>query len=334
MRKMKKYLAFTMLAAMMAATGCSSGKPADNTTAAESKAETAETADAENNKTDGEEETLPDIWVKEEIVEKKKDAEILVVSFGTSYNDSREVTIGGIEDAIASANREYPVRRAFTSQIIIKKLMERDNLEIDDVKTGFERALANGVTTIVVQPTHIMDGYEYTELAEELAEYQDKFEKTALGAPLLTSDEDFEKVVKVLAEDTADFDNSDTAIVFMGHGTESKANSVYAKLQDCFAEAGHENYFIGTVEAEPSIDDVIAAVKANPEIKKVVLQPLMVVCGDHANNDMAGDEEDSWKNRFEAEGYEVECVLKGMGQMPGIREIYAEHAAEAVKSVN
>lgn len=265
---------------------------------------------------------------------KTEDTAILVVSFGTSYNDSRDITIGAVENAVAEAFPEYEVRRAFTSQIIIDKLKDRDALEIDNVEEALDRASAEGIKNLVVLPTHLMDGYEYTDLADLLAEYESKFEKIALAEPLLSSDADFDAVVKAITEKTADYDDGETAICFMGHGTEADSNSVYATLQEKLTEAGYENYYIGTVEAEPSLDTVLAAVNDKGTYKKVVLEPLMVVAGDHANNDMAGDEEDSWKTVIGAAGYEVECLIEGLGQVPAIQEIYVEHTQAAIDSLN
>lgn len=265
---------------------------------------------------------------------KTEDTAILVVSFGTSYNDSRDITIGAVENAVAEAFPEYEVRRAFTSQIIIDKLKDRDALEIDNVEEALDRASAEGIKNLVVLPTHLMDGYEYTDLADLLAEYESKFEKIALAEPLLSSDADFDAVVKDITEKTADYDDGETAICFMGHGTEADSNSVYATLQEKLTEAGYENYYIGTVEAEPSLDTVLAAVNDKGTYKKVVLEPLMVVAGDHANNDMAGDEEDSWKTVIGAAGYEVECLIEGLGQVPAIQEIYVEHTQAAIDSLN
>lgn len=258
---------------------------------------------------------------------------ILVVSFGTSYNESRDITIGAIENAITKAFPDYEVRRAFTSQIIIDKLKERDGLAIDNVEEALDRAVADGVTTLVVQPTHLMDGYEYTDLKNALADYEDKFDKVVLGEPLLSSDEDFDAVIKAITEKTASYDDGETAICFMGHGTEADSNAVYAKMQEKLAASGYENYFIGTVEAEPSLDDVLAAINGKGTYTKVVLEPLMVVAGDHANNDMAGDEEDSWKTVIQGDGYEVECLLEGLGQVAAIQDIYVAHTQAAVDSL-
>ena len=260
----------------------------------------------------------------------KNDKAILVVSFGTSYNDSRDITIGAIENAVSKACPDYEVRRAFTSQIIIDVLKERDSLEIDNVEEALDRAVADGIKELTVQPTHLMNGFEYNDLAKALTDYLDKFEKIVLAEPLLMDETDFDAVVKAITEKTASYDNGETAICFMGHGTEADSNAVYARLQDKLNEGGYENYFIGTVEAAPTLDDVVAALKAKGTYKKVVLEPLMVVAGDHANNDMAGAEEDSWKTVLEKEGYEVECILEGLGQIPAIQDIYVAHLQEAI----
>lgn len=263
-------------------------------------------------------------------VQKKENAAILVVSFGTSYNDSRDVTIGAVEEAIGEAYPEYEVRRAFTSQIIIDILKERDNLEIDNVTEALDRAVEDGVKELIVQPTHLMNGFEYNDLAAELTAYLDKFDKIILSEPLLKSEADLEAVVAAITEKTASYDNGETAICFMGHGTEAESNGVYALLQDKLTAGGYENYYVGTVEAEPSLDDVLSALKEKGGYKKVVLEPLMVVAGDHANNDMAGAEADSWKSVLEQEGYEVECILEGLGQIEAIQEVYVAHLQSAM----
>jgi sirohydrochlorin cobaltochelatase len=257
--------------------------------------------------------------------------EILVVSFGTSFNDSRRLTIGGIENAIREAFPDWSVRRAFTSQIIIDHVNKRDGVKIDNVKEALDRAVDNGVKNLVVQPTHLMAGLEYHDLEEEVMSYADAFESITMGENLLAEDGDFEEVAKIITARTAEYDDGETAICFMGHGTEAESNAVYAKMQEVLTADGFENYFVGTVEATPSLEDVMAAV-GEGEYKRVVLMPLMVVAGDHANNDMAGDEEDSWKSQFEAEGYSVECVLEGLGQQPEIQQMYVEHLQKFVES--
>lgn len=257
---------------------------------------------------------------------------ILVVSFGTSYNDSRDKTIGAIEKAIEAKYTDYEVRRAFTSQIIIDKLKERDGLEIDNIEEALDRLVADGVKTLVVQPTHVMSGYEYDDVVKAVNDYSDKFDALAIGAPLLTSDEDYTTLAKALVTETADYNAEGTAIVFMGHGTEHESNATYAKFQKTFLDIDANNYIIGTVEATPSLDDVVAELKAK-NYKKVVLEPLMVVAGDHANNDMAGDEDDSWKSVITKEGFEVECVLKGMGELTSVQEMYVAHVQDAIDTL-
>lgn len=255
---------------------------------------------------------------------------LLVVSFGTSYNDNRELSIGAVEKALEQAyGDEYEIRRAFTSQIIIDKLASRDGIVIDNVTEAMDRLVADGVKEVVVQPTHIMSGYEFDDVVAEVTPYADKFDSLKIGKTLLRTDEDFETVTSVLAEETAQYAADDTAVVFMGHGTEHSANVTYARLQEAFDDGGYDNYFIGTVEAEPTVDDVLELVK-EAGVSKVVLLPFMIVAGDHANNDMAGGEEDSWNTIFENEGYEVECVIKGVGQYEGIRNLIVKHAGETI----
>ena len=258
--------------------------------------------------------------------------ELLVVSFGTSYNDSRRLTIGAIEDAVEKAFPDFAVRRGFTSQIIIDHVKSRDNVAIDNVGEALDRAEKNGVRNLVIQPTHLMNGLEYTDLVNEAAEYSDAFDKVAIGKPLLTTEDDFRAVMKAITEATAQYDDGETAICFMGHGTEAESNQVYAKMQDMLTEAGYKNYYVGTVEAAPSLDDVLAAVEEG-SYKKVVLEPLMIVAGDHANNDMAGDEDGSWKTAFEDAGYEVTCLVNGLGQLEAIQQLFVEHAQAAVDSL-
>ena len=258
--------------------------------------------------------------------------ELLVLSFGTSFNDSRRLTIGAIEQSLEDAFSDFSVRRGFTANIIIDHVKHRDNEVIDDVKEALDRAVSNKVKKLVVQPTHLMNGLEYNDLKTEIANYSDAFEKVAIGEPLLTSDDDFNRVMNAIVDWTKEYDDGKTAICFMGHGTEAASNSVYAKIQDLLTSNGHKNYFVGTVEAEPSIEDVLAKVKAGG-YEKVVLEPLMVVAGDHANNDMAGDDEDSWKSVFEDEGYEVKCLIRGLGENEAIRKLYVEHAQKAIDSI-
>lgn len=254
---------------------------------------------------------------------------LLAVSFGSSYNETRDATIGAVEEALQKAYPEYEVRRAFTSQIIIDILEEREGMEIDNVTEAMDRLVADGVKEVVVQPTHVMPGFEYEDVMAEITEYADQFDAMKIGDPLLTSDRDFDALAASLIAETAEYNAEGTAVVFMGHGTHHEANSTYERLQKRLNAAGYDNYYIGTVEAAPSVDDVLAAVQAT-DATKVVLLPLMIVAGDHATNDMAGDEESSWKDTFTKAGYEVECVLKGLGEYAGVQQILIGHAGAAI----
>lgn len=302
-----------------------SGKKSDVSVTEDNKNETS--ADDNEDYTTGDA-SLDNIRNEDGIGEK----ELLVLSFGTSYNDSRRLTIGAIENAIEAAVPDYAVRRGFTANIIIDHVNRRDGILIDDIDAALKRAVDNKVNTLVVQPTHLMSGIEYDEIIEKVANYSDAFDKVVFGDPLLTSDDDFERVEKAIVDWTSEYDDGETAICFMGHGTEHEANQVYQKMQDMLTADGYTNYFIGTVEAEPSLENVIAKVKEG-SYKRVILEPLMVVSGDHANNDMAGDDADSWKSAFEAEGYEVECLLRGLGENEDIRKIYVDHAQAAIDSI-
>ena len=311
---MKKLMSLILTACMLVMLLCAAAAPA-----------MAEGEDDENYNTG--DASLDDPRNADNIGEK----ELLVVSFGTSYNDSRRLTIGAIEEALEKAFPDWSVRRAFTSQIIIDHVLSRDGERIDNVQEALDRAANNGVKTLVVQPTHLMHGFEYTDLKNELAEYADAFDKIVLAEPLLNTDADFDTVAEAVVNATAKFDDGKTAVCFMGHGTEAESNGVYAKMQTILSEAGCEHYYIGTVEAEPTVEDVLKMVKAG-KYERVVLRPLMIVAGDHANNDMAGDDDDSWKSIFEAAGYQVECVLEGLGQLPEVCSLFAEHTREAMAS--
>ena len=281
---------------------------------------------------------------------------ILVTSFGTSYNDSRHITIGAIEDAIREKYwQDYDIRRAFTAQIIINHVQARDGEKIDNMEQAMERAVANGVKNLVVQPTHLMHGAEYDEMMELVDSYRDKFESVAVAEPLLGEvgsdatviNADKEAVAKAITAEavkTAGFDSVDaaaadgTAFVFMGHGTSHTAKVSYSQMQAQMNALGYKNVFIGTVEGEPeetACENVIEAVKA-AGYTKVVLRPLMVVAGDHANNDMAGDDDDSWKSQFEASAAfdSVECQIAGLGEIADIQQLYIAHTKAAVDSLN
>lgn len=254
---------------------------------------------------------------------------ILVASFGTSYKENLDLTIGAIEKAIAEAYPACEVRRAFTSRTIIRKLGEQNGLEIDDMEQALERALKDGIRNLIVQPTHLMKGHEYMDLADTLKKYEGRFARMVLGEPLLSDEADLDAVVNIITEKTAIYNDGETAVCFMGHGTDAAANSVYTKLQEKLQRAGHKNYYIGTVEADPALKDILSMLKSSSPYKKAVLEPLMVVAGDHANNDMAGNQEDSWKSVLERAGYKVECLMEGLGQLPAIRELYAAHVQAA-----
>ena len=278
--------------------------------------------------------------------------EILAVSFGTSFNDSRVADIKGIEDALQEANPDWSVRRAFTAQIIINHVQARDGEKIDNVDQALERAVDNGVKNLVVQPTHLMRGAEYDELVEAVENYKDKFETAKIAEPLLGEvgadadavNSDKEAVAKALTAEAvkdAGYDSLDaakedgTAFVFMGHGTSHTAKVSYSQMQTQMKDLGYDNVFIGTVEGEPeetSCESVIDAVE-KAGYKKVVLRPLMVVAGDHANNDMAGDDDDSWLSMFKASGKfdSVDTQITGLGEIKDIQQIYVDHTAEAMK---
>lgn len=254
--------------------------------------------------------------------------ELLVVSFGTSYNDNRAATIGAVESAMETAFPDYAVRRGFTSNIIIEHIQRRDGVVIDDVAEALARAKANGVKNLLVQPTHLMNGYEYGDLVKELEGCAGDFETVKIGAPLLTTDEDFAAVAQAMVDAAAGYDDGKTAVCYMGHGSEAAANGIYARMQQHLTGSGHDNFFVGTVEAEPTAEDLVKLVKA-AGYEKVVLRPMMIVAGDHANNDMAGDGEDSWKSVFTAAGFQVTCEINGLGELEAIQQLLAAHAGEA-----
>ena len=281
--------------------------------------------------------------------------ELLVVSFGTSFNDSRAADIKGIEDALQAAYPDWSVRRAFTAQIIINHVQARDGEKIDNMQQAMDRAVANGVKNLVVQPTHLMHGAEYDEMMEMIDSYRDKFESVAVAEPLLgevgadatvinSDKEAVAKAITTAAVKDAGFDSLDaaaaekTAFVFMGHGTSHTAKISYSQMQTTMQTLGYDNVFIGTVEGEPeetACENVIEAVKA-AGYTKVVLRPLMVVAGDHANNDMAGADDDSWLSQFKASGAfeEVDTQISGLGEISDIQQLYIAHTKAAIESLN
>ena len=277
--------------------------------------------------------------------------ELLVVSFGTSFNDSRAKDIGGIEKALQAAYPDWSVRRAFTAQIIINHVQARDDEKIDNMDQALERAIDNGVKNLVVQPTHLMHGAEYDELTEAVESYKDKFESVKIAEPLLGEvgtdetavNEDKAEVAEAITSEavkTAGFDSLDaakedgTAFVFMGHGTSHTAKISYSQMQTQMNDLGYDNVFIGTVEGEPEDTSCEAVIEKLKEAgyKKVILRPLMVVAGDHANNDMAGDDDDSWKSQFEASGAfdSIDTQIAGLGEIQAIQQLYVAHTQAAI----
>ena len=281
--------------------------------------------------------------------------ELLVVSFGTSFNDSRAEDIGGIEKALQKAYPDWSVRRAFTAQIIINHVQARDGEKIDNMQQALDRAVANGVKNLIVQPTHLMHGAEYDEMNEMLDQYRDKFESVAVAEPLLGEvgadasviNADKEAVAKAVTdaavkdagyESAAAAAADKTAFVFMGHGTSHTAKVSYSQMQTTMQTLGYDNVFIGTVEGEPedtSCEAVIEAVKA-AGYTKVILRPLMVVAGDHANNDMAGEDADSWLSQFTAAGCfeNVDCQISGLGRIADVQQLYIAHTKAAMDLLN
>nr|WP_288885631.1 sirohydrochlorin cobaltochelatase [uncultured Blautia sp.] len=248
---------------------------------------------------------------------------ILAVSFGTSHEDTRKVTIDAIEDSMREAFPDYPVYRAWTSKMIIRKLKNRDNIIVATVREAMEQMISDGITDVLVQPTHVINGIENDLMKEDALSYRDSFHSISFGDPLLTTEEDSHKVIAAIAEEFSNITKKQ-ALVFMGHGTTHFANSIYAALDYTFKDKGYHNFFLGTVEAYPSMESLKKMVKAyQPE--EVVLAPFMIVSGDHAKNDMAGDDPESWYSQFKDEGYEVKAVLKGLGEYKGIRRLFIDH---------
>ena len=258
--------------------------------------------------------------------ETKKKA-ILAVSFGTSFNKTREKTIDRIEADIAAAFPEYRIYRAWTSKMIIAKLMRRDGTKIFTVAEAVDQMLADGITQVIVQPTHIINGIENDLMKEDVLKHGAAFESIAFGDPLLTTTEDNEKTIRAVMQEFTEL-REDEALVFMGHGTTHYANAIYAALDYTFKDLGYPHVFLGTVEAYPSLDTLMKLVgEFHPD--KVYLAPFMVVAGDHAIHDMSSEDEDSWRSQFEKAGFSVSCVMKGLGEYPGVRKLYIEHAKAA-----
>lgn len=256
---------------------------------------------------------------------------VLVVSFGTSHLDTLEKNISAIEREVSAAMPEYALRRAFTSGIIMKKLRLEHHIPIDTVHEALEKLEQEGFTRIVIQPTHVINGEEYAKLCKQTAPFLQRL-TISIGTPLLTSVQDYKDTLLAIMgamEPPAE----DEAIVFMGHGTAHYANATYALLEYMLHDLGWERAFVGTVEGYPELPQVIARLRKMPQVRRVRLHPLMVVAGDHAKNDMAGHEEDSWQSQLRAEGYDVSCVLRGLGEYEAVRKLFAQHALAAEKAL-
>lgn len=253
---------------------------------------------------------------------------LLAVSFGTSYADTLEKNIAAIEADLAAAFPERTLRRAFTSGMILRRWKKERGVEIDDVPAALERLEREGYTDVLVQPTHVMNGEEYHKLADQAEEYRGRFDRLTVGVPLLTAAEDYLDLGKALMEILPPR-SEDRAVIYMGHGSEHQANSAYALMEYAFHDLGRRDIIVGTVEGYPDFAAVLRRLKERPGVKEVELRPLMTVAGDHAKNDLAGDEDDSWKNVLEGLGYRVNCVLTGLGEYPQVRELFVAHAKRA-----
>ena len=251
---------------------------------------------------------------------------ILVVSFGTSHLDTMKKTISVIEQEISERFLEYRVYRAFTSGMIIRKLKRTENLAVDTVQEALNRMKEDGIEDVIVQPTHIINGVEYDRMMKDLMENMFLFRRIRVGKPLLSSVDDYKKSIHAVMAETQLED--DEVLVLMGHGTDHHANSAYPTLEYTFHALGYNQVLVGTVESFPELKNVMAKLEISGK-KKVVLMPFMLVAGDHAKNDMAG-EEDSWKSELEDAGYEVRVIMKGLGEFEGIRKIFTEHLEEEI----
>ena len=258
---------------------------------------------------------------------------VLAVSFGTACLSSREMDIGAAERAIAARFPDYEVRSACSSRTVIGKLKARYGLETDGVKEALERAACDGVRRLAVQPLYLSDGYEYAALEEMLKEYSGSFERIVLGRPLLASDADIRAAAGAVAGRSAEYDDGRTAVCFMGHGSAAVSDQVYEKLQEALAREGYEHYYIAAMKEKPSLDDMRMRIRKHGGYQRIVLQPFLITAGRHARLDMAGMKEDSWKNILSGDGYEVICLLEGLGRCPAIQNIYVLHVRDAVEKL-
>ncbi len=249
---------------------------------------------------------------------------LLVASFGTSYKETRKKNIEAIENRLQEEFSDYVVYRAFTSKMIKQKL-EKEGLLIFDIPQALEQMKKNGVKEVLVQPTHIINGIEYDLLREEIAPYLEQFQSILVGSPLLTKHEDYIELATIIKESY--LVKKEEALVLMGHGSKHHANASYPAFEYVLKDLGYENIFVGTVEGYPSLEEVKKQLEKQG-YQKVCLAPMMIVAGDHANNDMIGDE-DSWKCELEEAGYQVRYSLKGLGELEGVQEMFIRKAKEA-----
>ena len=256
---------------------------------------------------------------------------LLVVSFGTSFEEALPAIVN-IEETCKKAFPDYDFYRAFTSGMIIRKWARTKNVIIHNPDEVMKRLVAEGYEEVICQPTHIINGLEYDKMMNMLLAYKDQIPTIKVGTPLLTEEEDYKEACEIVMQELEKPLAKDEAFVFMGHGTEHFANSAYSQFENMLRDLGHESTYVGTVEGFPSLDYVIRRLKIR-DIKKVYVMPLMIVAGDHAHNDMAGDSPDSWACQFENAGFEVCPIIKGLGEYPGIRRMYVEHAQKAIDSM-
>jgi len=256
---------------------------------------------------------------------------VLVVSFGTSFADTRAKTLDAIEEHIRSEFPNHEIRRAYTSKTIMKKLRERDGICIDNPEAALQRLKEEGFAEVTVQPTHMINGIEYSEVVATCREFREHFESLKIGMPLLSSTDDFINVIRMVSNVLPEC-KAGEGILLMGHGTPHHANSVYPALDYMFKQQGHPHIYVATVDGYPDLD-VALQLMEHQKYRKVTLVPFMIVAGDHARNDMAGDDEDSWKNQLETRGYAVDVIMAGLGELEPIQQMFADHArsAEPVK---
>lgn len=262
------------------------------------------------------------------MTQKNKKTAILAVSFGTSHEDTRLKTIDMIENDFRKAFPDFPVYRAWTSKMIIKKLWSRDHIHIFTVKEAMKQMASDGITHVIIQPTHVINGIENDIMKEDALSFKKTFQSIVFGTPLLTTEEDKDAVIHAITHAFSGL-KKEQALVFMGHGTSHYANSIYAALDYTFKEKGYKNFFMGTVESYPGLDHVRSLVREY-DPKEVILTPFMIVAGDHAKNDMSGDEEDSWIQQFKKDGYETQTLIKGLGEYKEIRQLFVEHVKDAI----